>query len=320
MIEELKCRLLSGGSITREEALKLIDEPLEELCKAAGELRASLCGSGFDLCSIVNAKSGRCSEDCAFCSQSSRYTTGSACYPLMDPDEMVACGAHDASEGVLRFSMVMSGRRATDAEVDQVCCATRRLRDETDLSVCVSLGLLDRQAFEHLAEAGLTRVHNNLETSRRYFPFVCRTHRYDDKLASIRAAREAGLDVCSGGIFGMGETWEDRIDMALELRELGVTSVPLNFLNPIAGTPFGEREPLSSDETRRIVAIYRFLLPQATLRLAGGRGLLDDKGRSCFAGGANGAITGDMLTTDGISVARDRAMVGELGFSVALLP
>ena len=190
------------------------------------------------------------------------------------------------------------------------------MRRETGISPCASLGLLSREEFTLLKEAGLERVHNNLETSRRYFPEVCSTHTYDDKLQAIRNAQAAGLEVCSGGILGMGETVEDRVDMALELRRLGIRSVPLNLLNPIPGTPFAGRRPLPAEEMRKSAALFRWILPRAEIRLAGGRGLLPDKGRACFASGANAAITGDMLTTAGITVETDRKMLREMGFEV----
>ncbi len=197
-----------------------------------------------------------------------------------------------------------------------MCQAVRRIRRETDLSVCVSFGLLAKEQFQRLREAGVSRVHNNLETSRRNFPNVCTTHTFEDKINAIQAAKEAGLSVCSGGIMGLGETLEDRIEMALTLRELGVKSVPVNFLNPIPKTPMERNERITEEEARRIVAVYRFLLPEAAIRLAGGRGLLADKGRGCFQSGANAAISGDMLTTAGITVQTDLEILRELGYEV----
>jgi len=178
----------------------------------------------------------------------------------------------------------------------------------------VSFGLLNEEQFRKLKNAGVTRVHNNLETSRRFFPNVCSTHSYDDKINAILAARKAGLFVCSGGIMGLGETPEDRIDMALALRGMAVKSVPVNILNPIPGTPLEHNTKLTNEEVRRIVAVYRFILPDASIRLAGGRGLLPDKGRSCFSSGANAAISGDMLTTAGITTETDKALLRELGY------
>ena len=180
--------------------------------------------------------------------------------------------------------------------------------------MCVSFGLLSEEQFSRVKKAGASRVHNNLETSRRNFPNVCTTHTFEDKVHAIKAAKAAGLSVCSGGIMGLGETEEDRIDMALTLRELGIKSVPINMLNPIPGTPYEGMVPLTVDDMRRIVAVYRFILPDAFIRLAGGRGLMKDKGEGCFRSGANAAISGDMLTTAGYTIETDMEMLHKLGF------
>lgn len=315
-VQNIRDRVLSGGAVDRPSALWLYDQPLNELCACADDIRRKYCGNGFDLCTIVNAKSGRCPENCKFCAQSAHNHTGAAAYPLLSADEIVAHAKENARQGVLRYSIVASGKRLSDGEVDQVCAAVRRIRTETPLAVCISGGLLNQSQFEQLKDAGVTRVHNNLEASRRFFPSVCTTHTFDDKVAAIRAAQAAGLSVCSGGIMGLGETPADRIDMALTLRELGVKSVPVNLLNPIPGTPFANNPRLTADDLRRIVAVYRFILPDAAIRLAGGRGLLPDKGRGCFQSGANAAISGDMLTTAGITTATDRALLAELGYEV----
>ena len=206
----------------------------------------------------------------------------------------------------------------SDAEIDAVCEAVREIKEKVGISVCVSLGLLNEQQFRKLKEAGVTRVHNNLETSQRNFPNVCTTHKFEDKVQAIKAAQKAGLSVCSGGIMGLGETVEDRIDMAFSLRELGVLSVPVNMLNAIPGTPFANNKRLTSEDMCRIVAVYRFILPKASIRLAGGRGLLPDKGKSCFTSGANAAISGDMLTTAGITTKTDMALLKELGYEAEI--
>lgn len=311
-------KVLNGGAITREEALYLYEQPLEELCAAADRIRRQFCGSRFDLCTIINGKSGCCSENCKFCAQSAHNHTGAAQYPLLPAEEIVEQARLNHQQGVLRFSIVTSGKALPDGEVDQMCEVVRRIKDEVGISVCVSFGLLDETQFRKLKEAGVDRVHNNLEASRRYFPQVCTTHTFEDKVRAIRAAQAAGLSVCSGGIMGLGETPEDRIDMAISLRELGIRSVPVNLLNPIPGTPMEGNRRLSQEEMRRIVAVYRFLLPNAFIRLAGGRGLLPDKGRGCFLSGANAAISGDMLTTAGITTETDLALLDELGYEAVL--
>lgn len=318
-VEELKQKVLAGGKVTREEALELVSVPLEALSQAADELREHFCGDRFDLCTIVNGKCGKCSEDCKYCAQSAHYHTSlEESYPLLSTEELVKGAAENKRKGVLRYSIVTSGRKLSDQEVDQACESIRAIREQVGIEVCVSFGLLGEEAFRKLKEAGASRVHCNLESSRRYFPQVCTTHTYDEKIETMKAARRAGLSVCSGGIIGLGETMEDRIDMVLTARELGVKSVPVNLLNPIPGTPYEHNPVLTEDELRRVVAIFRFLIPDGNIRLAGGRGLLEDKGARCFCSGANAAISGDMLTTAGITVERDLEMLRKLGYQVRL--
>jgi len=317
-LEALTGKVLSGGQITREEALYLYGQPLEELCKSADKIREHYCYDKFDICTIINGKSGKCSENCKFCAQSAHNHTCAAEYPLLGGDEITAQAKVNHEQGVLRYSIVTSGKRLSDDEIDKMCETVRAIREKVGISVCVSFGLLSEEQFRRLKEAGVSRVHNNLETSRRFFPSICTTHSFDDKIAAIRAAQAAGLSVCSGGIMGLGETPEDRIDMALTLRELGIKSVPVNMLNPIPGTPFENNEKLTNDDMCRIVAVYRFILPDASIRLAGGRGLLPDKGKGCFTSGANAAISGDMLTTAGITVKTDMALLEELGYKAVL--
>lgn len=315
-IKELGKKVMQGYLVTREEALWLYEQPLDALCGQADQIREAFCSNGFDICTIINGKCGRCSENCRFCAQSAHNHTGVEDYPLLSSEEIVAEASRNDDQGVLRYSIVTSGKRLSEEEIGRMCDAVRRIRKETKISVCVSFGLLNESQYRALRAAGVTRIHNNLETSRRYFPKVCTTHTFDDKIAAIRSAQAAGLFVCSGGIMGLGETPEDRIDMALTLRNLGIKSVPVNMLNPIPGTPFENNQTLTAEDMRRIVAVYRFLLPDASIRLAGGRGLLPDKGKSCFRSGANAAISGDMLTTSGITVQKDMEMLKELGYEV----
>ena len=226
---------------------------------------------------------------------------------------------HNDEKGVLRYSIVTSGKRLSDKEVGQVCESIREIRRQTNIQVCVSFGLLNEEQFKKIKEAGASRVHCNLESSRNYFPQVCTTHTYEEKIETLKAARRAGLSICSGGIMGLGETMEDRIDMVLTARELGVKSIPVNLLNPIPGTPYENNRVLTNDELCRIVAIFRFLIPDGMIRLAGGRGLLKDKGETCFRSGASAAISGDMLTTAGITVQTDLQLLNELGYEVKLI-
>ena len=319
IVNKLKEKILAGEQIDKADAMALLDAPLEELARAADELREKFCGNGFDLCTIVNAKCGKCSEDCKYCAQSAHYHT--ACeksYPLLSTEAILAQAKKNAEQGVLRYSIVTSGKRLSDAEIDRVCEAIREIRTQTSLQVCVSIGLQNEEQFRRIKDAGATRAHCNLEASRRYFPQVCTTHTFDQKIETLKAAKRAGLSICSGGIMGLGETMEDRIDMVLAAREIGATSVPVNLLTPIPGTPYEKNRKLTNDELCRIVAIFRFIMPRSAIRLAGGRGLLGDKGEKCFRSGANATISGDMLTTSGISTATDKQLLASLGYEARL--
>lgn len=319
IIENLKQKVMSGELISKEEALLLADAPLEELTSAADEIRSHFCQSGFDICTIVNGKCGKCSEDCKYCAQSAHYHTAcSETYPLLSTEELVDGARHNKEQGVLRYSIVTSGKALSDAEVDRVCESIRAIREQVGIEVCVSFGLLNEEQFKKIREAGATRAHCNLESSGRYFKEICTTHTYQQKIDTLNAAKRAGLSVCSGGIMGLGETMEDRIDMVLTARELGVKSIPVNVLNPIPGTPYEHNRILTNDEVCRCVAIFRFLIPDASIRLAGGRGLLGDKGEACFRSGANAAISGDMLTTSGINMETDMELLKTLGYEVRL--
>lgn len=317
-INELKEKVFNGYSILKEEALEIAKAPLHELCNGANEIRKHFCGDSFDICTIINGKSGKCSENCKYCAQSSFYNTKIEEYPLLDTSSIVQQAKYNYHKGVLRYSIVTSGKKLSNSEVDKMCESIKAISPETDIKVCFSFGLLDKEQFIKLKNAGATRVHNNIETSKRNFPNICTTHSFEDKIQTIKAAQEAGLNVCSGGIMGLGESMEDRIDMALTLRELGIASIPVNMLSPIPGTPYEKNKKLTNDDMCRIVAIFRFILPHASIRLAGGRGLLEDKGKRCFLSGANAAISGDMLTTAGISIETDMKMIKELGYKVGL--
>lgn len=315
-IKALYNRVIGGYLITREEALFLYKEDLGDLTRYADMIRDHFCGNQFDMCTIINGKSGLCSENCKFCAQSSHYNTGSKVYSLLSEEEILADAKKSADQGVMRYSIVTAGRSLSDGEVDRMCQIIRRIKEEVHISVCVSFGLLKEDQFRRLKEAGAERVHNNLEASENFFPSVCTSHSFSDKVQAIRAAQAAGLDVCSGGIMGLGESIEDRIDMALSLRDLGIDSIPVNMLNPIPGTPMEKYESLDEKEMQRIIAVYRFILPKAFIRLAGGRGLMSDKGKACFMSGANAAISGDMLTTAGITVDKDKKLLEELDYRI----
>ena len=316
-MESLAEQIISGARLGRRDDLDvLLETDLEELCRAADQIRRALCGDRGELCTIVNGRSGRCSEDCRFCAQSCHYHTGAEEYPFLPVQEIVEEGKRNEAAGVHRYSIVTAGRGLHGRELDHALEAYRRLGAETGLALCASHGLQSVEEFQAMREAGVTRYHANLETSRRNFPNICTTHTYEDKLENIRRAQAAGLEVCSGGILGMGETWEDRLDMALDLSELGVVSIPLNLLTPIPGTPLEEAEPLTEGDVFRSVAIFRLLNPTAWIRMAAGRRRFADGGRKLFWCGANAAITGDMLTTTGTGIAEDRTMLAQLGYEI----
>lgn len=319
MINKLKDKILSGYNITYNEALSLIETPLNELLEAADEIRKHFCSNIFDICSIINAKSGKCSENCKFCAQSAHYKTNISEYPLLDKEKIVENALYMAEKGVLRFSIVTSGKALTDNDVEILADTIKEIKSKSNISICASLGLLTDENFKKLKDAGLERVHNNLETSKNFFSSVCTTHTFDDKINALKVALQSGLSVCSGGIIGLGESMQDRIDLAFSLKELGIKSVPLNILSPVKGTPYENNKPLSEEEILKTISIFRFILPDAFIRLAGGRALLSDKGKKAFLSGANAAITGDMLTTYGISVDTDMQIIKETGYIVELI-
>lgn len=318
IVTDLKEKVLNGGLIDKSEAMQLWEADYDELCSAANEIREKFCSNNFDICTIVNGKSGKCSENCKFCSQSSFYHTCAGEYPLLDKESIVKEAMNNAEQGMLRFSIVTSGRRLNDKEVDIMCDVIREIRKNTDISICASFGLLNEEQYRKLKDAGVARIHNNIETSENNFQNVCTTHTFSDKINAIKAAQKAGLDICSGGIMGLGENNEDRVDMAFTIRELNVKSIPVNMLNPIPGTPFENNKKLTEKDMCRICAVYRFILPNAFIRLAGGRGLMENKGRDCFLSGANAAISGNMLTTSGITFETDLALLKELNFNPVL--
>ena len=300
---ELKCKVLNGGEITYKEAKRLKYVSLGALCAAADEIRQRFCKDAFDLCAIVNAKSGGCGEDCKFCAQSAHYGSKER-GELISSEEYDRAYAAAESAGVAALGAVTAGRALSDAEID-AACRLYKAHEGGKVERCVSHGLLSEKQIKRLKDSGVTRLHNNLETCEGYFHKVCTTHTHAQKLQTVRAAKEAGLKVCSGGIIGLGESMNDRIKLAFELRNEGVFSVPINILDPRKGTPCENAKPISYDEIRRTVAIFRFILPDVFIRLAAGRRELSDKGEKLFRGGANAAITGDFLTVKGVSVNDD---------------
>lgn len=309
--------IINGYRIKRTDDLNFfINCNLEQLCAGANRIRSSLCGNKINLCSIINGKSGRCSENCKFCAQSAHYCTGITEYNFLNEEAILAECTHNEKRGVNRFAIVTAGRTLSSNDFKKVISAFRLLKSKCNIGLCSSLGLLTSEQFKELYESGVRRYHCNIETSRRNFPNICTTHTYEDKIACIKRAREAGFEICSGGIIGMGESWEDRLDMAISLSELNVNSIPINALIPIKGTPFENLERISENDILRTVAIFRYINPIADIRLAAGRNLIKDCGKQAFLSGANSAITGDMLTTSGNNITEDIKMLREMGFTV----
>lgn len=316
-LASLKEKAIRGESVSREEADWLAAYPdLDELCDAANEVCRHWQGRDVDSCSIVNARSGMCGEDCKWCAQASRHHTGCETYNFLDPAEvMKAASANDAA-GIRKFSLVTSGRAVSKRDLAKFCDVYKKLSSETDLYLCASMGLLGEEEMKMLKEAGVRRYHCNMETSSKFFKTLCSTHTPEDKKRTIAAARACGMEVCSGGIIGMGETLADRLDFAFELRELDVDSVPINILNPIPGTPLQDTPLISEEDIIRTVAIFRFILPTKSLRFAGGRMRLSHKSMlRIMTGGMNGVLMGDMLTTVSNTIADDRVLFKEAGLN-----
>lgn len=311
--EIIKGRRLKRG----EDVSFFLTAEIGNLQKGADRIREGLCGSRVELCSIINGRSGRCSEDCKFCAQSRHHNTRIEEYPFLDIKTIIEDAKEHEKKGVHRYSIVTAGRNL-GKDYEKAKKAYREIhRACPGLKLCASHGLLSREEFEGLKAAGVTRYHENIETSKRNFPNICTTHTYEDKIEKIKLAKEAGLSVCSGGIIGMGETWEDRIDMAFSLAELEVDSIPINVLSPIPGTPYEKQEPVTQEDILRTVAIFRYINPTALVRMAAGRSCFSDGGRVLFESGANATITGDMLTTVGNTIEEDLKMFAGMNLSPA---
>lgn len=309
-------KIINGYRLSREEALALYDAPLKDLTESADAIRRATLDDTFDLCTIMRAKNGHCSEDCAFCVQSSLSKGHVELQKMVSEEEVLKSAKCAESAGIGRFALVFAGRKLSRSEVRAVAHIYHRLKRETDLHLCLSGGLLNLDELAILKEAGLERLHNNLETSRRYFPSICTTHSYDEKIQTIKDAQSLGIEVCSGGIFNIGETREDRVDLALTLRELEILSVPLNILSPMEGTPLANQMPLPGEEILRTVAVFRHILPTAYLRLAGGRQLLSKDGEATLNAGMNAAITGNFLNTRGAAESTDLEMIRRQNFTI----
>lgn len=313
-IAKLTDEIIAGRRLNKNDDLNdFITVDLERFSQGADKLRKAFIGNKVDLCTIINGKSGKCGENCKFCAQSAHNPTSCEVYSLLDFDSIYKEAKSNQDEGVDRFAIVTSGKSPSKEDFEKLLEIYRKLHKKLSISLCASLGFLTQEQFERLYEAGVRSYHNNIETSRNYFPQICTTHTFEDKIANIKRAQKAGLFVCSGGIIGMGETFNDRIDMALTLSELGIKSIPINALIPIPNTPLGNLKQLSESEILRTVAIFRFINPEAHIRIAAGRLLVANNGRALFEKGASATITGNMLTTTGSTIQSDRSMFMAMG-------
>ena len=309
-------RVQEIGSIDKEYALELSRAAGLDIFKLfylANLTRVKSRGNKVDLCSIVNAKSGACPEDCSFCAQSVHSRTDVKAYPLITEEKILEAAVSAKKFGAKRFCVVTSGRKVSGKEIENICSFVSNIKN-LGLLPCATLGMLSLSELEMLKEAGLHRYHHNLETSEAFFKEICTTHTFREKIKVIEAAKSLSLSVCSGGIFGIGESWEDRIDMAFALKELKVNSVPINFITPVYGTPLGDTELLNPMEALKIISIYRLILPESEIRICGGRpNTLRDLNSYIFMAGADGLLIGNYLTTSGRNPEDDLQMIKDTG-------
>ncbi len=319
-IQKIGDKVLGGQSATKKEILSLSEAEgpdIVELAAVANRVRVEFKGNDIDLCSLLNAKSGRCAEDCAFCAQSAHYTTEAPVYSLMNVNEMVKEAREAQERRTGRFCLISSGRQLNDKEFETVLDALSQIREETDLALDCSFGTLTRERAEALKKVGVTRYNHNLETAESHFSKICTTHSFGDRIRTIEILKDQGFSICCGGIIGLGESAQQRLELAFSLRELGVDCIPLNILNPRPGTPLEHSEPIPPMEIIRTIALFRLILPKGTLKIAGGREVnLRDLQSLALLAGANGLIVGNYLTTPGRSAEDDLTMIRDLGFSI----
>ncbi|WP_330399773.1 biotin synthase BioB [Peptostreptococcus faecalis] len=315
-MNELKEAILNGYLATKEDIEILKESKLSDLISAAKIIRDYYHNNNFDFCTIINAKSGKCSENCKFCAQSSYYITGIEEYGVIDREFALKSAISCYNSGISRFSLVTSGKTLNKKEFEKVCRIFSYIKENCPIHLCSSNGLLTIEQLKKLKEIGVKRYHNNLETSRSFFSNICTSHSFDDKVKVIKNAKRVGLEVCSGGIFGLGESLDDRIDLAFTLKSLEVDSVPINILNPIKNTPFENNPKLTYEEVLRSIAIFRFIMPKTSIRLAGGRNIYGDKGELAIEAGIDSMISGNMLTTSGINIKEDITMINKMNFCI----
>jgi biotin synthase len=319
-IQKVGDKVLSGRSVTMKDILPLLETKgpdIMELAAVANRVRVEFMGNHIDLCSLLNAKSGRCPEDCAFCAQSVHYKTEAPAYPLMEADQMVK-EARDAQKSKTgRFCLISSGRDLNEKEFETVLNALSQIRDETDLALDCSFGTLTQERAEALKKVGVTRYNHNLETAESHFSKICTTHSFQDRVRTIKILKDQGFSICCGGIIGLGESAQQRLELAFSLRALGIDCIPLNILNPRPGTPLQHSSPIPPMEIIKTIALFRLILPRGTLKIAGGREVnLRDLQSLALLAGANGLIIGNYLTTPGRRAEDDLTMLRDLGFEI----
>ncbi len=308
-------KIINGCTLSFAEAQNfLLNESLETILNSANKVREHFLGNKIETCSIINARSGRCPENCKWCAQSAHNKTGVNVYPLMPAEEILNAARAAQNLNIGRFSIVTSGRAQKGDDFEKICATFSKLNSELKIDLCGSLGLLDKAQLKKLKAAGMTRYHCNLESAPSFFGKLCTTHTIEEKIQTIKWALEEGIEVCSGGIIGMGETQNQRIELAITLREIGVKSIPINVLQPIKGTPLENAKALSAEEILKCFAIFRLINPKAQIRFAGGRSSFADFQEKALKSGVSAAIVGDMLTTLGSTVADDFALLKKLGY------
>ena len=308
------------GNDTYKEILLAPDSEIMAILNGSDMIRDHYFGKEIHLCTICNGKSGRCSEDCRFCSQSAFYSTDAPVYPIMEKDELVKGGTHASGTPINRYSIVTTGKGLPSGDVKAVAEAMAEL-DGSKIGRCASLGILDEEDLKTLKDAGVNRYHHNLEASQGYFNEVCTTHTYEERANTILSAKKLGMEVCAGGIFGIGETDDHILELALDLRRLDVDSVPINFLIPIKGTPFETMQNLTPLKCLKIIALFRYVLPDREIIICGGREQnLGDLHSMIYYAGASGIMTGNYLTREGRTLDKDLDMIHSLGFKIRKKP
>lgn len=319
-IQKIGDKVLEGGSVNMKEIYPLLETKgpdIIELAAVANRVREEFNGNEIDLCSLLNAKSGKCSEDCAFCAQSAHYKTESLVYPMMDTNRIVDEAKKAQRKGTGRFCLITSGRELNDEEFETILRALDRIRQETTLDLDCSLGTLSEERAEALKKVGVTRYNHNLETAETHFPKICTTHSFRDRIKTIEVLKDQGFSICCGGIIGLGESPQQRLELAFSLRKLGIDCIPFNILNPRPGTPLEHSEGIPPIEIIKTISLFRLVLPKGTIKIAGGREAnLRDLQSLALLAGANGLIVGNYLTTPGRNAEDDLTMIRDVGFQI----